>query len=285
MVKHGDDQEVTIAGELSKSQKSLDQLVRGQRLGGNWLREDENKMFNEDEDDIFEVIALAIAERFSVQIQLDNKIFFYYSHFRQRKRSQLSFDRGGLFLYIHIGALDPPIGNIRIRTSETITLRFFTQRHLLETTLAFHRVIDNEYIKLSFPERLIVQNEKRKSFRVPVNKDLAISAQVLRPAKVKPFKISFLDITSDGFACVCQEEITPLTKDARLILEISSPSSRNVIRTEALFIEHFTHDDACAMRARFLFENYEECRQVEELVAFIQRNFLQRRRSIYKKFA
>ncbi|MGN7613694.1 hypothetical protein ACQZV8_16605 [Magnetococcales bacterium HHB-1] len=278
--------------ELFSGQKALEGLIKHQRLSGNWKSGENDILFNNDEDDIIDIIAIVLGERFPVQIQLEDKIFNYFSHFRQRKEDRGSATNNNLFsLYLHIEALDPSVGNIRIRSVNYITLRFFSKTFLFEMNVSFVDIINRRYIQLTFPEELRLCKEKRATIRAPVDPAYGISAEVERPARIPPFPVDLIDISCGGFACRTPREGIPMIMpEAEITINFTlnkygHAKDGESVKAKALFIEHFDADDNTpAFRAKFLFEGYDDSRGVDELVAFVQREYIIKRSKLYEQF-
>ncbi len=131
---------------------------------------------------------------FPINVRIGTQIFDYHSFL---KLDIVTSMPGESNLYLIIDALDPAIGNLRIRKSDSVILRMSTKRHNLEFKVNFMDMVGRNVLKLSFPENIIIRIEKRSAIRVSVDTKWGLAGTVTRKAGIT-FPVKLLNISSGG---------------------------------------------------------------------------------------
>ncbi|MBF0612235.1 MAG: PilZ domain-containing protein [Magnetococcales bacterium] len=143
---------------------------------------------------IIAMIESALAIDNPVMVQLPNDTVFYNSKFAIDAPPEIEALRTGQHLFI--GPLDPPMGNIKVRKASSVTLRFFTERHIAELSAPYLGTVEGA-IKLGFPLKAIQNQQKRSHPRIQVLPEFKIKLEVMRPSGI-PFEAKLNDISLGG---------------------------------------------------------------------------------------
>jgi c-di-GMP-binding flagellar brake protein YcgR len=206
-----------------------------------------------------------------VQVQLDDPELRYYTCLAKKEGSSDYLRRRR---YLLLDPLEPPIGNIFIRSSSTVILRISHGDTLYETEVSFLTHKEGAALCVSFPDIMIREPQKRSAFRAPVEPqwNIAIRTQNDR----RPIKAQISDISATGVALFNLSPDPHWTKNTRGQLEFLR-NDTSLFQASAQIVSVFEKDGIKGYRARFLPTKSEITRQIEELVTFVQRQQLQRR--------
>ena len=230
--------------------------------------------------EIAELLITVLEERLPVRVFLGNSSFPYYTHFEW----ELLEDMEGKIVdskayleegrYLLLAALDPPIGNLKIRTATKISVEFFTKFHLLDCLVRLKKITGARKLQMSFPEKIRQKPQKRSSFRSPVDYRMNIGASITRPSGVV-FKAQFSDFGVGG-AAFYPSGVTPRIADhSRVQMHISYPEGE--VSVDAIIRGSFAKDGEQFFRAQFLVANHKTAREIGELASYVQRGNLQKR--------
>lgn len=182
--------------------------------------------------------------------------------------------------YLLIAALDPPIGNVRIRKASSVNVQFFTKINIFRCEVPFEKITDTKSIRLGFPETIQAEPEKRMAFRVKVNPLIEVTAEIIRPSGVS-FKIDIVDISVGGMAFCPVKTIPKMGEGAKITIRVCCPETCDV-SLDAVFIGIVPRDGAQIFRARFLIGTQDEAISIETLVMHLQRQTVQTRQALFK---
>jgi hypothetical protein len=230
-----------------------------------------------DPEEIIKIFSQALLEDNPFQLQIGTQVFVYYTRFT--KDSYLAEDiADGVRLLI--APLDPPIGNIKIINSKFVTLELFTEFYLVNAKLQFLSRPNPESIELSFPTQLLIGKQKRDSIRVSIDPVWGLEVKAVRPSG-----ISFTGIPTDlstGGVCFSTETSIPImAKQFRLLIIIMWPSRNVEVQAKAIMIKYHDKEGDIFFRAKFLFENYDEARAMEELASALQIREIKKREDLF----
>ncbi|MBF0444253.1 MAG: PilZ domain-containing protein [Magnetococcales bacterium] len=218
---------------------------------------------------------------FPINVKIGSQIFDYHSFL---KLDVVSGEVGATSLYLIIDALDPAIGNLRIRKSDSVMLRMSTKRHNLEFKVYYLELVKRNVLKLSFPENIIIRTEKRASIRVSVDKDWGFIGTITRKAGIT-FPVKLINISSGGLFFQPQGKLPSIMDGGEIVCHFRWKSQNIRCNTKATIIERTSIEEVVYYRCRFNFEQYDSAmRDLEALVATAQLRQIQRRRELFKDF-
>lgn len=220
---------------------------------------------------------------FPVRVFLDNSSHSYYSHFEAEEAED---EEGNLIEsvehveegeYLLLAPMDPPSGNAKIRSAGEIRLEFASKNHYLECTTQLDQITRKRQIRLAFPTILRQKPQKRVAVRVPVWRDLEIVAAILRPSG-GAFKAKLLDVSVGGTAFYPTSLIPRIADHSRLDMTITYPEGK--LDVDAIVLGSFSKDGEQVYRSRFLVESHKMARSVNELVSFVERDNIRRKKML-----
>ncbi|MBF0402151.1 MAG: PilZ domain-containing protein [Magnetococcales bacterium] len=226
------------------------------------------------------LLITVLKEKFPVRIFLGNSSFSYFTHFEWElvedengrvAESKIHLEEG---LYLLVAPLDPPIGNLKIRSATEIRAEFASEYHLLECVTTLIRFTPERKICLSFPTSLRQKPQKRAAVRVPVDRNMKIVASVVRPSGIV-FAARVLDISASGAAFAPTGATPRIADHSRVELSFSYPTGKAVV--DAVILGSVLKDGETVFRAQFLVASHQISCDVNLLVSYVQRENLQRR--------
>ena len=228
-----------------------------------------------DQEQIIQIITLLTAEsKNPVIVNTEKEIFDYHSYLKLNNKN--SPDSANIVLIVD--ALDPPIGNVRIRVSSSIIIRIFSKRFCFELPVQLLAVMSDQF-KMSLPQQIGIQKEKRSSVRVKVDPRWDIIVEATRMAGVTfPLKID--NIGLGGLCFFCSGQTPGILKGLQVQFNLLWPSKGIELNFSVHVVESsiLKEDEKCRYHARYRFENYNEIvRSLEKMVTDMQREMLVRR--------
>ncbi|MBF0357911.1 MAG: PilZ domain-containing protein [Magnetococcales bacterium] len=218
---------------------------------------------------------------FPINVRIGKQIFDYHSFL---KLDMVGGLQGVSNLYLIIDALDPAIGNLRIRKATSVILRMCTTRHNLEFKVDFLEMVGRNILKLSFPENIIIRTEKRSAVRVSIDKKCSLSCTVTRKAGIT-FPVKIINISSGGLFFQPTGKLPSIIDGGKIVCNFKWKSQNIRCNTKAVIIERVSIDEVVYYRCRFVFEQYDSAmRDLEAMVATAQLRQIQRRREMFKDF-
>ncbi|MBF0370963.1 MAG: PilZ domain-containing protein [Magnetococcales bacterium] len=215
-----------------------------------------------------------------IRLHFGRQIFNYHSYLKVNIREFQAADS----LYLLIDALDPPIGNIRIRSSQFIDIQMFTKKYFLGFRVSYLDLVKKNLFKLSFPNELMVKREKRASIRVKTDSKWKISTLITREAGIT-FPVQLRDISVGGLCFDCKENIPKINKASTLTCQFEWKELDAPLTLSASVVEGFVEEDLCGYRGRFLFDSYDDSlRALERMVSAMQLKYLKRRKKYFKEW-
>ncbi|MBF0194852.1 MAG: PilZ domain-containing protein [Magnetococcales bacterium] len=259
---------------LYQSSPKISENMVGERL--------EDAVVCSEQKNLTQLLTLMTMEGdFPINVRIGNQIFDYHSFL---KLDMISGDVGVTNLYLIIDALDPAIGNIRIRKSDSVMIRMCTKRHNLEFRVNYLELVKRNVLKLSFPEQIIIRTEKRESIRVSVDKSWGFTGSITRKAGIT-FPVKLINISSGGLFFQPVGELPSIMDGGEIECHFKWKSQNIRCDTQATIIERTSIDEVVYYRCRFIFEQYDSAmRDLEALVATAQLLQIQRRRELFKDF-
>lgn len=216
-----------------------------------------------------------------IHVRIGHQIFDYHSFLKLDMTFGFEAQTN---LYLVIDALDPAIGNLRIRKSDSVTVRMNTKRYNLEFEVVYIETIGRNVLKLSFPETLLIRTEKRASVRVTIDSKWGIQAIGTRDAGLT-FPLKMINISSGGLYFQPVGELPQLSDGGHVAFQFSWKSQNIVCTTHSTIIERISWENTAYYRCRFVFEQYDSAmRDLESLVATTQLLQIQRRRELFTDF-
>lgn len=221
-----------------------------------------------------------LKERLPVRIFLGDATLPYYSQFEWELAedsegkvvdSKTHLEEG---LYLLLAALDPPIGNLKIRSATKISVEFFTRHHLLDCKVHLKKITGTRKLCMSFPEKIRKKPQKRSSYRAPVDRRMNLLASVTRPSGVV-FKALFTDLGNGGAAFVPTGATPRIADHSRVEMEITYPEGH--VSVDAIIRGSFAKEGDQVFRAQFLVANHKIAGELDALASYVQRGNIQKR--------
>ncbi|WP_130471955.1 PilZ domain-containing protein [Candidatus Magnetaquicoccus inordinatus] len=235
--------------------------------------------------DTFSAIApallAALEDKLPVRVLLGNSSFSYYTHFEW----ELLDDGNGLVVqsktyleegqYLLLATVDPPIGNLKIRSAGEIRLEFASKYHRLECETSLQQITPAKKLRMSFPKSVLQKPQQRLAVRVPVERNTNIVVTIVRPSGIV-FEAKFRDISATG-ASFYPTGATPRIADhARVQMAITYPEGN--VEVDAVILGAFVSEGELVFRAQFLVASHQSSQQISAAVAYVQRCNIQRRK-------
>ncbi len=218
---------------------------------------------------------------FPINVRIGTQIFDYHSYL---KLGMANDQVGTTNLFLIIDALDPAIGNLRIKKSSTVLIRMSTKRYNLEFQVQFIEVVGRNVLKLTFPEYSIIRTEKRAAVRISIDQKWGLTTSVTRKAGLT-FPVKLVNISSGGLYFQPQGEIPQIGSGSEIICHFKWKPQKIKCDTKAIVIERVSIEETVHYRARFIFEQYDSAmRDLESMVATAQLRQIQRRRELFTDF-
>jgi hypothetical protein len=218
---------------------------------------------------------------FPINVKIGDQIFDYHSFL---KVDMTTDSEGEASLYLIIDALDPAIGNLRIRKSDSVILRMNTKRYNLEFQAKYLDTIGRNILRLSFPKNITIRTEKRASIRVSIDKSWGLITTVTRKAGIT-FPVNLLNISSGGLFFQPKGELPSIIDGGEVTTHFRWKTQNIICDTQTVIIERVSIEETVHYRGRFSFEQYDSAmRDLEALVATAQLRQIQRRRELFKDF-
>ncbi|MBF0381147.1 MAG: PilZ domain-containing protein [Magnetococcales bacterium] len=218
---------------------------------------------------------------FPINVRIGSQIFDYHSFL---KLDMVPGQHMEANLYLIIDALDPAIGNLRIRKSSSVVIRMSTKRYNLEFVVNYIDLYRSNIFKLSFPETILIRTEKRSSVRVSIDKKWSLTANLTRDAGIT-FPVKLMNISSGGIYFKPPSKLPTLLDGGNVVCHFKWKSQNIVCNTSAAIIQNAIVDEVLYYRCRFQFEQYDiSMRDLEALVATAQLRQIRRRKELYKDF-
>ncbi len=195
-----------------------------------------------------------LEEKYPVRVSLSNATSPYYSHFEwelmedemgQVVQSKNYLEKGQ---YLLLAALDPPIGNLKIRSATEIRMEFASKYHLLECETTLDLITPARKICLAFPKNLHQKPQQRSAVRVPVERNLPVVASVVRPSGIV-FEAKFRDISTGGVSFFATGATPRIADQSRVEMTITSPAGK--MEVDAVIVGSYSKDGEQVFRAQF----------------------------------
>ncbi len=231
------------------------------------------------EEEIKKILAQALVENNPFQVRLDDQMFLYYSRFDSAPGLAEDIQDGRRLL---IAPLDPPVGNIKMLSSQEVRLEMFTKMLLVEAPVKFLSRPDPDTIELSFPETIIKGRQKRESVRVPIDTDLGLLVKAVRSSGIS-FMGRPVDMSMGGICFYSLGAIPSIAENSRLQIAVLWPNRGMEFLAKGVMIKHFRKEGDVYFRTKFLFDSYKDARAVEEMVTALQRLELKKREEMFGK--
>ncbi|MBF0433763.1 MAG: PilZ domain-containing protein [Magnetococcales bacterium] len=222
-----------------------------------------------DQTTIISMILHACDETQQIRLHMDQQFLEYITHFKTGPEPDK-------FLYLYIGGLVPPVGNIKIRKSHVIEITFQTNTRVVETKVRFLRAVTNELFRLSFPKYVKIMAQKRSAIRVAPVAAMKISLGIIRPDGLE-LPAQIVDISAEGLSFLFEKSEYYLPKEASIQIVLSWGGGCHHTIVDAQVVGHVTRDLVEGHRAKFVFSTVEQSMRIGELVASIQCDILQHR--------
>lgn len=230
--------------------------------------------------EIAALLMTILEEKLPVRVFLGDASFPYYTLFEwellEDETGKIVEDKGHLERgeSMILAALDPPIGNLKIRTATEIHIEFFTRFHLLNCQASLKEITGARKLCMTFPERLTQKQQRRESFRAPVDRRMEIVVSVTRPSGIV-FGVKLADLSVGGAAFYPTGATPKIADHSRVEMEITFPEGH--VQVDAVILGSFAKDGEQFFRAQFLVSNHKTSIELGEVVSYIQRESVQKR--------
>lgn len=181
-----------------------------------------------------------------------------------------------------VAPLVPAIGNVHIRSSKEVMIRFFQGVKCIEAEVEFVRTLTvrgEPAIQLSYPRELHIYR-KRRHYRAKVTKETEITFELVGEEAGK-LQTTIIDISVGGLSFCNPLPVENLPVGAPVKLTIQGKGLERIqigafVRNHG----HTTVKDGCKKGESRCGLQFDVCSEsvatlVEELVAYVQREFLQ----------
>ncbi|MEG3640893.1 PilZ domain-containing protein [Magnetococcus sp. PR-3] len=265
-------------GKTKRFLKSLIQTGKGK--GKDLAVADEDGCHKiEEEEMIIKIVTRAIEEHLPVQLQLEEGDAFTFFTYFEKENEETSYLEQAR--YVLIDALDPPLGNIKIRSAVFVDISMFTELHLVRTKLRFQKIIEGKTIQLSFPRYLQQEPQKRAMVRAKLESQWKFNLEIIRESGVK-FNAKAYDISTGGVAIYYKDKIAKITEGSRVETVIYWPEGPP-IRVDSIVIGQFSKEGYTGYRVRFLVGSFDINEALGKVVSLAQRMSLTKRTRLFSK--
>ena len=236
-------------------------------------------VFVSDHKQIIQILTLLTHENQNpIIVKTEQHSFDYYSFLKLH--NAYSPENASLFLILD--ALDPPIGNIRIKVSSYVILRVFTDQYCFEMSVNMIGTINGKF-KLSLPKKIGIQKERRAALRIKIDPKWHLETQGRRLAGIDiPIEID--NISLGGICFTCAQYIPKIMEGLHLEIHLVWPEKEVDLTLEVVVIDIIQLPGIVKYRyhTRYRFENYDRTvRSLEEMVTDMQRYMLEHHQSNY----
>ncbi|MBF0435280.1 MAG: PilZ domain-containing protein [Magnetococcales bacterium] len=184
-------------------------------------------------------------------------------------------------LYLLIKALVPPIGNVRIRHADVITISMNSKHFNFLMDVTFVEQVSKNILKISFPSEIMIRTEKRKSVRVNVDPAWNVSLEAAVGRK-EVFKPELENISYGGFYFKAAGKRPNLSPGQKISFRMRWPDIKLDTKVETVLIEMCSKYGDPFFRSHFTFETYDKTmQQIESFVAAAQSVHLQYRKALF----
>ena len=229
---------------------------------------------------IADMLVTVLEEKLPVRLFLGRSSLVYYTHLEwelvENKEGEVHESAHHLRQgeYLLLAALDPPIGNIKVRSATEISMEFFTRFHLLHCPITLQHITGTKKLCFSFPKELQRKPQSRSSFRAPVSRTMDIALTVVRPSGIR-FDAKFDDVATGGAAFFPIGTTPRIADHSRLELNITYPD--DTIAVDAVVLGSFVRDGEHFFRTQFLIDSHNTANAINTLVAYVQRGISRNR--------
>lgn len=229
-----------------------------------------------DPQQIVQLLTEAVQKENFVTVTIPGEQLQFYTLFVQEENSADYLKQRS---YVLVAPLDPPIGNMKLRSAKQAQLNFFTDRYVVTAQLDFQQNVANKFLKLSFPAKVNCSSQKRSGVRVKPDRRLKIPLTITRPSGI-PFTGQILDISIGGLAFEVVGREARLEHGAKVTFYFEPPDDA-AVKVDGVVLGVVQKEGTGCIRARFLLTSSHAVRQTGELVAYVQRDTLQRRKEMF----
>ncbi|MEO5340677.1 MAG: hypothetical protein H7837_09205 [Magnetococcus sp. MYC-9] len=178
-----------------------------------------------------------------------------------------------------LAPMEPPIGNLKIRSAGEIRLEFASRTHLLVCVTTLLQITPARRICLAFPKSLQQKPERRAVVRILVDRTLNVVLTVVRPSGIA-FEAKFRTISAKGAAFYGTGAIPKIADGSELEMTIAYPEG--TVEVEAVVLGSYSKDGEQLFRIQFSVPDQQVARAIGALASFVQRSNLQRRTSLLR---
>jgi hypothetical protein len=228
-------------------------------------------------------LVAALEDKLPVKVLLGNSSFSYYTHFEWELlddgngvvvQSKVYLDEGQ---YLLLATVDPPIGNLKIRSAGEIRLEFASKYHRLECETKLQQITQAKKLRMAYPASVLQKPQQRMAVRVPVERNTNLVVTIVRPSGIV-FEAKFRDISATG-ASFYPTGATPRIADhARVQMAVTYPDG--AFEVDAVILGAFVNEGELVFRAQFLISNHQNAQQISAAVAYVQRCNILRRKEV-----
>lgn len=230
-----------------------------------------------DREEIRQVMAEGALHGTAITVQLKGDEQIYHSAFETRDEEELQLVRRGQGLLI--APLDPPVGNIKMRFSPQVTLRFALHDHAVEVESQLERLLEQRVVRMRFPHQATLSAQQRNNDRIPVLPDHPVEMDV--SAESGPtLEARIYDISRGGLAFYAVEQGAPLLPLGKVRITLwLAPFPEVALQAELLGTKQV--GNRLCYRAIFRFRTSRERTTQAFMVAHLDKSLKQRRQELF----
>ncbi|MBF0621232.1 MAG: PilZ domain-containing protein [Magnetococcales bacterium] len=209
-----------------------------------------------------------------IRVELANHLLDYFSHFKMSANKEHH-------LYVCISSLDPPIGNIHIRSASHVVLHFISNDSVATLHSRFIKILNNEILCLKFPKRVSLSPQKRNWIRIPNGPYLALQVEMVRPSGIME-DIHVQDISCGGLSFIFEQEAASLALNGVVDFRLVTTHYSCELWSQAKIVRISKAGDSDLYHARFQPQTAKEGQDIEAFVTTLQRAHLKRRQRLFR---
>ncbi|MBF0161733.1 MAG: PilZ domain-containing protein [Magnetococcales bacterium] len=195
---------------------------------------------------------------------------------REEAKSKCYLEEGR---YLLLAPLEPPIGNLKIRSAGEIRLEFASRSYLLGCVTTLVQVTPARKICLAFPKTLRQKRERRAMVRAQVERSLAVVLSVVRPSGIV-FEAKFHNISSKGAAFYGTGAVPNIADHSQVGLTIVYPEGK--VETDATVLGSYPKEGEQMFRVLFAAPTPQRAQELGQLVSHVQKSNTERRSKLLR---
>ena len=234
-------------------------------------------------DNIVPRIIPVLEEQLRVQVSIGSGNFSSYFEWElledgdgNPKRSKLYLEEGRFLL---LAPLDPPIGNLKIRSAGEVRLEFSSRSHLLECVTSLEQITPSRKICLAFPKMVRQKPQRRSVIRALVDRTVEIQLSVVRPSGIV-FEGIFRNVSTKGGAFYGTGATPNIADNSQVGMTIVYPEGK--VEVDAVVMGSYHKEGEQMFRVLFLMTDQQLAQDISQVVSHVQRSNIQRRKKLLR---